>query len=468
MYKYLLFFIILIGNINAYTQSFETSFHSLSGTDGKLPFWLWSNQLGRYDQNSNTIQNFELSASHKLSLGESAFSIEGLARINFLLANENDIRFTELCGGINWEFLQIKGGAFAEQEVYQGLSASNGNLAYSRNARPHPRLRLGFNRFVSITNWFSVYGFWEEGLLNDKRFVEDTRLHHKTFYIRLGTPGSIQITGGLEHFVMWAGIHPSYGELQGWKEYLRYVTGSAGGENALVTDQLNAMGNSYGTYQFKAYKAWNTFDATFYLSHPFEDASGMELDNWRDNLYGLFFSFNKEQPFFKGLVLEYYYTKHQSGSYHLKLQADGANHGRGLDNYYNHSIYGSGATYRQMAMVSPLFAPVNIVDGISYGFDNTRFSGLHVGMNGFLKPSLEWKGMATYTNNFGRYKSEGKASYDPARQQLATLLQLIWQLQKMPISFGASLAGDYGSLFDDGYSTTRLGGMLSIKWQIRN
>lgn len=459
IYKYLFLLLITIAGLKSNSQSVEASFHSLAGTGNKLPFWLWTNQLGRYNQNNNIIQNFEFVANHQLSIGKSAFTLEGQTRLNFILADKSNVRFTELYGGVNWKFLQIKAGAFAEKEVYRGLSASNGNLANSRNARPHPSVRLGFNRYLSLTNWFSAYGFWEEGILDDERITKNTHLHHKAFYGRLGNPKSIQITAGIEHFVMWAGTHPRYGELQGWEEYFSYIKGSAGGPNALVTDQMNVMGNGYGTYQFEAHKSWNSFAARFYLSHPFDDKSGMEMINWRDNLYGLFFSFNKEKPLLKAVLIEYYYTKHQSGSYHLKLQADGTRHGTGMDDYYNHGVYNSGATYHQMAMVSPLFAPVNITDGISYGFDNTRFSGLHMGINGFLKPSLEWKGMATYTNNFGQYKSEGETSYNPSRKQLATLLQLVWQLQKMPISFGASLAGDYGSLFDEGNTNTRIGGI---------
>ncbi len=467
LYKILLFIFALLWNCSLFAQSIEAQFSTLAGTKGQLPFWLWANQLGRYDQYSSSIQNFELRTAHLHNFNNSDFSWEGRADFNLLLADKNDIRFTELYEAINWKFLQLKVGAFGEEDLYEGLSTTNGNLSKSRNARPHPRLRLGFNRFVPLfVDWISVYGYFEEGVLNDDRYVYATRLHNKALYLRFGDASKIQVTVGGEHLVMWGGTHPSYGKLQGWEAYLDYVMGNSGDENALTNDQINVVGNGYGTYQFKMHKVWEKLGATFYISHPFDDRSGMNLINWRDNLFGLSLSKNKEVPFLKTLLFEYYYTKHQSGSYHQKEFPDGSIHGSGLDNYYNHGIYRSGATYQQMAMVSPLFAPIIVKNGISVGFENTRFSGIHMAAKGFINPSLQWKAMCTYTHNLGKYKSEITNTYDPPRKQTATLLQISWQLQNSPLVLSASMAADHGTLFDNGQSTTRIGSQFSILWKI--
>jgi hypothetical protein len=458
---------VLLGGTFVNAQTLEAEFSSLASTNGQLPFWLWANQLGRYDQYSNTIQNFELFGNHSYQFGESDFSIEGQTRLNVLFADDTNIRFTELLGALNWKWLQIKTGAFANEEMYNGLSASNGNLCSPQNARPNPRLRLGLNRYVPVYfDWVSVYTYYEEGLLNDDRYVEDTHLHHKVFYLRLGHPSKLQITMGLEHFVMWGGTHPSYGQLQSWEAYWSYVKGGKGGSDALLTDQINAMGNGYGTYQLEITKKWNAFQAEFYISHPYDDRSGMYLENYKDNLYGVFLSSDKNTPILKSIVMEYYYTKNQSGNTHQVTDENGNISGSGLDNYYNHGIYRSGATYHQMSMVSPLFGPVIISDNISLGFDNTRFSGIHIGANGFLNKDLLWKSMLTYTHNFGKYKGIGD-SYDPPRKQLATLLQFSWQLPQKPVVLGASFSADHGSLFDDGQSTTRLGAMLNVKLRVK-
>lgn len=468
MNKLLILFIALLCSSGLYAQSVEAQLSSLAGSKGQLPFWLWANQLGRFDPKSSAIQHLELELAHQYTFKNPDFTVEGKAQLDFILADDNDIRFTELYGGMNWKFLQLKAGAFAEDEKYMGLSTTNGNLGKSRNARPHPRIRAGFNSYVPVfSDWFSVYAFYEEGVLNDERYVSNTRLHNKALYLRFGKASRFQLSIGGEHMVMWAGTHPTYGELQGWEAYKSYVLGESGDENALETDQRNVVGNGYGTYQLEASKAWQKLEASFYISHPFDDFSGMKLLNKRDNLYGLFLRVTKETPLFKGILLEYYYTKHQSGNMHLKHFPDGSVRGQGLDDYFNHGIYKSGVTYHQMSMASPLFAPLIVEDGISMGFENTRFSGIHMAASGFLNPSLQWKVMGTYTHNLGKYKSETSSTYDPARKQAATLLQLSWQLKQVPVVLNGAIAADHGSLFDKGQSTTRIGGQFSIAWKIK-
>lgn len=460
--------ILIFINISGFSQSIEAQFNSLVGSKDKLPFWLWANQLGKYDSNNSTIQNFNFAINYDHSFDNSEFNIETKACIDALIGDDSNIQITELYGGINWKFLQIKTGAFAEPKLYDGLSASNGNLAYSRNARPHPKIRLGFNQFVPIIkNTLSIHGFWEEGLLNDDRYVADTRLHHKALHFRLGAPQNIEVTFGVEHYVMWAGTHPTYGELSGWSDYFDYVTGSSGDEDALMTDQINVVGNGYGTYQVGIKKDWNQVKTTFYISHPYDDKSGMELENIKDNLYGLFLSFNKETPLIKSIVLEYYHTLHQSGSYHLKTQPDGSKSGRGVDDYYNHGIYQSGVTYHQIAMTSPLFGPIRYEDEISVGFENTRFSGIHIGSSGYLSENFHWRALTTLTNNKGRYKSDETTSFDPSRKQFASLVQIYWSKRNFPLNIGCSFAFDHGNLYDDGQSTSRLGTMFSVGWKIK-
>uniref|UniRef100_UPI0032172C44 capsule assembly Wzi family protein n=1 Tax=uncultured Draconibacterium sp. TaxID=1573823 RepID=UPI0032172C44 len=466
--KLYILLLILLAAFTTNAQVITAEFNSLAGSKGRLPFWLWANQLGKYDPGSNSIQNLNLSAFLQQPVGDSDFSYETGINLDFLLADDNDIRFTKLFGGINWKFLQVKAGTFAEEEVFAGLSTTNGNLAKSRNARPYPRIRIGFNRYVPVlTPWFSVYGHYEEGLLNDHRYVENTHLHSKALYFRLGTPSSVQLSAGLEHSVMWAGTHPVYGKLQGKEVYWDYVMAKSGNEEALTTDQINVMGNGFGTYQIQVHKDLQKLAATLYISHPYDDFSGSEWENRIDNLYGLFIALKKEAPLVKNIILEYYHTKHQSGSYHQKVFPDGSIHGSGCDNYFNHGVYRSGVTYHQMAMVSPLFAPVIISDGISMGFESTRFSGYHLAANGYLNPNLGWKAMGTYSHHLGKYDSNENNTYNPARKQASSLLQLSWKLKHMPLSLNIECAADYGALYDEGTTTMRMGTKFSILWKIK-
>ncbi|WP_167607513.1 capsule assembly Wzi family protein [Maribellus sediminis] len=463
----LIFIVCLLPPGGLLAQSLQLESHSLAGTKNQLPFWLWANQLGHYDRNSDVLQNLRITAFNQYIPGDSIFRFEAGIDLDLLIADNTDLRFTQLFGGFNWKFLQLQIGAFADKEVYAGLSSTNGNLAASRNARPHPRVRAGFNRFVPVlVKWFSINGFYEEGLLNDKRYSEDAHLHRKALYLRFGQAKSIEVTGGMEHFVMWGGSHPEYGKLQGWDSYFDYVLGSTGDENSLMTDQLNVIGNGYGVYQLQIKKAWEKLHAVLYVSHPFDDRSGMELDNIVDNLWGLHLAFRNKQTAIEDLVLECFNTKNQSGKYHLVPDENGSAHGRGRDTYFNHGVYKSGATYHQMAMVSPLFAPVIVEDGISMGFENTRYTGFHIGARGALSSTLQWKGLLTWSNNFGHHDGNGGSTYSPSRKQSSALGELNWIPNAKKISIAVALAADYGSLYDNGISTARLGAMLSFNYYL--
>jgi len=467
MTRKLLFIFILFFSIPVFGQEFEAGFHSLAGSNKQLPFWIWANQLGRYNRESSTIQNLRLSGAWKTTSKNGDWNWEVNTDLDLLIGEKTDLRFTVLSTGIDWKSLQLSFGAFHEQEKYSGISASNGNLAATRNARPHPKLRLGFNRFVPVgVSWFSIYGFYEEGLLNDERYIDHTHLHRKAFYFRIGNAENFSFTGGLEHFVMWGGTHPVYGELPGWESYFDYVFVRKGGENALPTDQANRMGNQFGTYQMEIKKNWNTFSGSFYISHPFDDRSGIELQNYRDNLYGLYFKLHEPDAFLQEFLVEYYYTKHQSGAFHLAPQPDGSNSGRGRDNYFNHGVYRSGVTYRQFGMVSPLWGPLTIEENISMGFASTRLSGVHAGAGGHLSPLLKWKSMISYFKHYGNYDSSGEDSYMPPRPMLATMVNIDWHVPKKPLELGLTLAADQGNLFDDGKHTTRLGLHFHLTWQI--
>jgi len=460
-------FILLVftATTTTYSQTLQTRLNTLVGSKDQLPFWLWANQLGRYDRTSSAIVNLGVDGNYAHYLGESGWGTQVGGSFDVLLNSDNPVRFTELYGGINWKFLQLTAGAFADEEKYMGLSSSNGNIANSRNARPHPKIRAGFNRYVPVlVDWFSLYGFYEEGLLNDDRYVMDTHLHRKAFYFRLGRPQNFTFSLGIEHFVMWGGTHPVYGELPGWESYFDYVLGKSGDEDALMTDQLNVMGNQYGTYQLELQKRWNDYTFTYYMSHPFDDLSGMNLENIQDNIYGIFISTGKEKAHLKGISIEYYNTRDQSGAFHLVLQEDGSRKGHGTDDYFNHGIYRSGATYQQTGMVSPFFAPEIRTDSVSLGFESTRFSGISMGASGYITESFQWKTMISYIVHAGKYTKEGTDAYDPHRSQFSSLFQMEWCPVDKPFTVGGSLALDSGSVFDEGVSTTRPGFSLFMSW----
>ncbi len=452
----LLMLVFVGGARGQYSSSNEISVGAALSTGAELPFWFTHNQSGKYSLGEKSIQMMELESHHSYdSLFGSPFGVKG--GVDFIASHGGnfDFQFNELYAGVSLWGFKLEGGLFNDSEYFSGLSSTNGDIARSLNARPYPKVRFGTEEFIPFffwKDWFSYKAEYDEGWLGQNQAVVDAHMHHKSLYAKFKFKKETYFTFGLNHFVQWGGVSKNYGQLpDSFKSYLRYITGSSGSSDFLETDQLNVAGNQYGSYYMELAFKRDKYNLTFYYSHPFEDHSGMEMDNWRDNLLGVYVDL-KKPGIVEKVVYEFMYTKHQSGHIH-QFQVM-----RGLDNYFNHGVYYSGATYEGFAMCSPLFSPLVIgEDGISYGFENNRLSMHHVAAEGTLYKNLSWSGMVTYTNNLGKYW----APYTPARNQVSAMFSFEYCNPKFPVDISLSLAGDFGAMYED-----RGGVMLGIgrKW----
>ncbi|MBN1924997.1 MAG: hypothetical protein JW798_04110, partial [Prolixibacteraceae bacterium] len=328
--------------------------------------------------------------------------------------------------------------------------STNMNIDRTLNARPYPKIRFSTDGFVNPffwKNWLLFKAEYDEGILDDNRYVKDAHLHHKSFYLNFKISKQSDLTVGLNHFVMWGGTSSRYGELPGIEHYFLYVTGKPGDSTFLNTDQLNIAGNQFGSYYLQYNIDKPNYKLSLYLSHPFEDKSGMEGDNWRDNLIGAYIDL-KQKGIVEKAVYEFMYTIHQSGDTHLY------GYMRGRDNYYNHSTYRSGYTYKGYLMCSPVFAPLVYNDqGMVINISNTRVAMHHLGIIGTLAGIINWDSRLTYTYNLGTYNTP----FDPPANQFSFLLNLGYIKQKLPIDISLSLAADFGNLYQN-----RLGAMLKL------
>jgi hypothetical protein len=243
---------------------------------------------------------------------------------------------------------------------------------------------------------------------------------------------------------MWGGTsrNEAIGKLpEGFDDYWRYVLALPGNDNFLETDQLNISGNQLGTYQLEVVKNFSKLTATFYLSHPFEDNSGLNLHNWPDNLLGLHLKTNKEGSFITDILYEFTNTQQQSisDSIYWFDENSGKWKMREFDNYYNHGIYRSGFTYMQQTMSSPLFFPLKMNDGISMGIRSNRFFAHHIGACGYFSENLRWKGMITYIQHLGTWSEP----YEINQNQISGLFEVHFAKHGFPVELGISTAADF-------------------------
>jgi hypothetical protein len=450
----LIFFLFLTVIANAqYSGHNSITFESLYSTGHDLPFWFSHNQWGKYDIPSKTDQLISLQSNHNIdNLLNTPLNIKMGANFIGSYSNRFNFQFNELfAGAFLWKF-KLEGGLFRDEENFNGLSSTNGNIDRSINARPYPKIRLatdGFIPFFFFKDWFSFKAEWDEGWLGKEQYVKEAHLHHKSLFGKFKLGKQLFLTAGLNHYVMWGGISPDpqYGELPSdFHSYLLYVTGGKGDSSFPETDQLNVAGNQLGSYYLQMEVIKNNFNLTFYYNHPFEDKSGMGYDNWRDNLLGVFIDF-KKRAIVEKVLYEFMYTMHQSGPIHQIGVM------RGRDNYYNHGVYRSGYTYKGYVMASPLFSPLQFENGIVVNIENNRIAMHHIGLEGSLSQHIHWNGRFTYSRNLGTYNDP----YQKSKDQFSSIVTFDYSHRKIPVNLSLSLAADAGELYEN-----RFGAMIKL------
>ncbi len=426
----------------------------IAGSNG-LPFWLSHNRYGQYGRYGSYTQTGSaigyteacLTGGHTVQ----RLTLTYEAGFEAITARSGSDLRLHLVARAHNKWLLLQAGTLREPEAYSGLSSTNGNLVRSVNFRPYPAIALSTNGYLPLgftNNRVQIRAEYREGWLNDNRMVQHARLHHKSLYAKYNTHTNagtgLTFTAGIDHFVLWGGRSEQQGCLpQGLSDYLRYITGSQGDEGFVEGDQINVAGNQLGAYRLGASKSGPHFLLQLYLSHPFEDRSGMELDNWRDNLYGVYLQKVEREGLLQGILYEYTHTKQQSGAIH-NTTGPKKERMRGRDNYFNHSVYRSGFSYQGYGMGTPLIGPLLYDEsGRSIGFSNNRITAHHLGAEGALGKELSWRAMATYSRNFMRYATPLPEKY---RQQLSALAAVCWQPAPGKWRLTGRIAADRGAL----------------------
>ena len=184
-----------------------------------------------------------------------------------------------------------------------------------------------------------------------------------------------------------------------------------------------------------------------YIQHFFEDGTGMVFENYPDNLYGLEFQ-TSQKSLVSGVVLEYIYTKQQTGTIHLGDIGDDHNirpsDKGGNDNYYNNVDYVQGPSHFGYSYGTPLFLPpIYNTDG-SVNFKGNRIIAFHAGIEGYICPELQYRLLMTTGQNWGRYY----VPFSSVKKGFASQLELIYAYPKTEdFSIRLSLGVDSGEFF---------------------
>ena len=363
---------------------------------------------------------------------------------------------------------------------------SSGSQTLGVNARPVPQVRLALPDYWTIPgtkNWLALKGHIAYGKTTDDnwqkdfaapqtRYTEGTLYHSKAGYLKIG-PGSFTAELGLEMACQFGG--KSYFELtsNNW-QWITNEGGIKGMLHALVpgggevneTTYQNASGNQLGSWIVRLNYDAESWAASAYLDHFFEDQSAMfmldydgygegaEWNTKKDNTY-LLYDFKdmllgaelklKHCDWLNTVVVEYLYSKYQSGPVYHDRTKTISDHIGGNDNYYNHHIF-TGWQHWGQVMGNPLYrSPLYNEDGSISVADN-RFVAWHLGVSGQPMHSLNYRVLATYQTGYGTYNDP----FTSRKYDLSLLAEVSWHLCK-GWSLRGALGLDKGKLLGDNF-----------------
>lgn len=460
---------------------------ALSGGEG-LPFWATANSYGLMPEYGNCLvsadvhRDFDPQKTFQLHWGLSGAAVAERGKDIAVLPDQ-------LYAGFRWKTMRMDAGMMHRERAFVAadpslgsLSATEGHFVENGNARTMPGVLLSLEpTAVPLTGGkLKISGAFGDYSTLDRRYVQGTLVHRTRGYLSYEPTQDFKITIGLDHYCQWGGTHPEFGAMPiDLDNYLRVITGRSGAAGWIQMDRANGLGNQGGAELVKIDWKTRSGSFTFQLEKPYEDKSGMVLWNFPDGDYTLAWECPGEQPaWLTGLLMEFQYTKWQSGSIHDKETDDEGNQIMwrpglnfvGGDEYFNNGFYMSGWTHYGRTIGNPLFTVGEC------GIANNRLRAFHCGATGYLFGSrqMPYRLMLTFSQNFGTYeiplRGEGtwqkewhwwqKNPYDVAVPQLSAAFTgyVSGLLHKDWLSLTYGLYADAGKLLGN-----RAGAVLGIR-----
>ena len=468
-------------------------------TSGELPYWATANRGGIMPDGSGAVAL----ASARSSFDESRtfqWQWAASAAVNYAQDLQPVSSHPELVSGslslsamidelyisARWKVLRADVGMqHREREfvsaspILGSLSSTEGHIVESNNARPMPGIRLSLEPIA--VPWtgghLKIFGSWGDYKTLDDRYVDGALVHRLRGYLRYDISEHWFVQAGLDHYAIWGGTSPEYGELPvNFGNYCRVALGLKAGASGPAIDRENVLGEQGGAEQLRAGWRGNGKSVTFQYEKPYSDKSGMRFTNIPDGVYTLHFGFDDKDRWISDVLAEFKYTMWQSGTFH---DPNGKNDGNadyyggyylGCDNYFWNGEFKSGWTHFGRAICDPQFY-TGEVEGV-HSIYNTRFKAIHLGVGGRLWRVAPYRLMITRSWNYGSYWAPyvGESTYattwkwwqrntvDKPLPQFCLGLDLALPLNeisdlKLPLSITGGLYLDRGRALGNSFAT---------------
>ena len=326
---------------------------------------------------------------------------------------------------------------------------SSGSQTLGRNARPVPQVRLALGDYWALPifhRWLQVKGHIAYGRMTDdtwqhdvthrqSKYADHVLYHSKAGYLRIGNeerfcPWSLEV--GLEMASTFGGttytansdgtMRPVKGRTGLGSFWRAFLPGGSETEEQ-GTAYENAEGNILGSWVARFNYDASNWTLSLYADKYFEDHSSMLMldydgygtgSEWNTKKETKFFVYDpvdwllgvewhkKRDAWLQTIVLEYLYSKYQSGPIYHDHTQGWSEHISGKDDFYNHYYYPGWQHWGQV-IGNPLYrSPVYNDDG-NIRIQDNRFVAFHLGVDGKPMERLSYRLLATYQWGFGSY-----------------------------------------------------------------
>ena len=406
---------------------------AMSSTDGYLPYWMTTNQWGLMPERNGTLtllsagSRFDEEKTLQWSWGA---SVGANSYNNPLDPSSSPVHLMvdEFYGSLRWQCFTLDFGQkrreldfYGADESLGSLSVTGGHVAESGNARPMPGYTIHLSP-VSIPftkGKVKLYGAYGDYDPSDQRFVDNPLVHRTRVGFRWQASDRLTFDGLLDHYAVWAGNIPGFGEVPANMEnYVRTVLGMPAGADGPKTDRTNVIGDQGGSENFRVRYEADTWTFTAQHDIPYNDGSGMGFQNFPDGVNTLCFSWKDKSRWISDILYEHQYTMYQSGPIRIEMFDDDLNPitppgtpTTGIDQYFANGEYRSGWTHHGRLIGDPLCLPLGVHAGtwtsanVNLGIENNRLKSHHIGLGGSLFHKSPYRLMLTYSVNYGDYYS---------------------------------------------------------------
>ncbi|WP_321290653.1 capsule assembly Wzi family protein [uncultured Sunxiuqinia sp.] len=444
-----------VQSLPIHEEIFRLSSHSIVNLNGVTPFWFYSNTCGQVEKSKKSGQYFVGELYCSKQVGKISM-VSGIELINYDVGKKNIL--TQLFLNLRYKKLLLRIGKERFTIGQYGDNLSSGSMFISSNARPLPRIGIGYYDYENVpfsNGWLVFKGACHLVLLNDDRGEKGTDkpyLHEKFLYIKTNNK-FLNLWLGMNHSVLMGGAYPGGFRIPVDFDASFFGKGSNKFPKSFQGEQNNAAGAHFGLFDFGAKFQRSLWQIQTWYQKPISDGSGLHgiFKMNHDKVIGVNLEFYGKR-IINHFVFEYLKTDHQSGKgipnfprnselgnidaiedydfylyqnygittsgiskeefiKYLLVYINGGEKLGGRDNYYNNGMYHMGNSYHGNSIGTPLFFTESDAEfwrgaskfSYDHYFISNRVIAYHFGISGWFGQRINYRLLQTFSINKGSY-----------------------------------------------------------------